>query len=181
MKKDNFWWVCCISVAFLFFVFCSVVVYADDPEEGDIPDWAYTVAIDDTVSDPPADPVPQVITPDNVVYQETGNAESYQIGDAVSVDTPAQLLTTDPAAIVTTDLIPEDERAGFPAIINDLFGVYTPRTQSVCTYLPDGTTVTSTEIVPGVAGLDYSWISGVLLFALVLFGFLRFLGVIFKR
>lgn len=171
MKKDFFWWVCCLSIAFLFFVFCSVVVYAED----DIIPGVNNIAIDD--SDP-------LWSPDTVEYSETGNAESYQIGDAVSVDAPALLLATeasDPAVVVTTDLIPEDERAGFPAIINDLFGVYTPRTQSVCTYLPDGTIVTSTEIVPGVAGLDYSWISGVLLFALVLFGFLRFLGVIFKR
>lgn len=180
MKKDGFWYFCCISLAFLFFVFCSVVVYADEPEDEVIP-GVTNIAIDDTASDLPGDTVPQVVTPDNVVYQQTGNADNYQIGDSVSVDTPAQLLTADPAAIVTADLIPESDRAGFPGIINDLFGVYTPRTQSVSTYLPDGSIVTSTEIVPGVAGLDFSWISGVVLFALVLFGFLRFLGVIFKR
>lgn len=89
--------------------------------------------------------------------------------------------TTNNENVSTRDLQEESERSGFPQIVQNLFGTYQPRTQTVVTYAPDGTSYTSVEVVPGLAGLDWYWISGVLLFALVLFGLLRFVGVIVKR
>lgn len=57
-----------------------------------------------------------------------------------------------------------------------LFGSYNPRTQTVTEYLSDGSSVTYTEVIPGLAGLDWEWISSVALFALFLYAVLRMIG-----
>lgn len=66
-------------------------------------------------------------------------------------------------------------------IVASVFGTYSPKTQTVSQTLDNGTVVTSQEIIPGVAGMDWHWIAGVFLFAVVLWSFFRFLGVIFKH
>lgn len=68
-----------------------------------------------------------------------------------------------------------------PSLIGRVFGTYSPRTQTVTVYLDDGTTVESTEVIPGVAGMDFYWLAGVGLFSLVLWSFFRFLGVVLKN
>ena len=65
--------------------------------------------------------------------------------------------------------------------LKSLFGDYTPKTYNVTTYLSDGTVVQSTEIVSGIAGLDYEWLSSVALFSLVLYGLLRMIGGLLKQ
>lgn len=58
-------------------------------------------------------------------------------------------------------------------IIVNLFGTYTPVTYT------DGNNV---AVIPdGFAGVDWSWLSGVLLFALTLYCVLRILGGAFKK
>lgn len=60
--------------------------------------------------------------------------------------------------------------------IRSLFGSYTPRTQTVTTYY-DGQPISIEEqVIPGLAGLDYEWIAGVVLFALIVFCLFRLLG-----
>ena len=76
---------------------------------------------------------------------------------------------------------PTLETAGLPAVVRSVFGDYHQRTQTVTETAADGTSVTSTEPVPGLAGLDWYWLSGVFLFTIVLWSFFRFLGVVFKR
>lgn len=66
-------------------------------------------------------------------------------------------------------------------IVASVFGTYSPKTQTVSLTLENGTVVTSQEIIPGVAGMDWHWIAGVFLFSVVLWSFFRFLGVIFKH
>lgn len=66
-------------------------------------------------------------------------------------------------------------------IVASVFGTYSPKTQTVSLTLDNGTVVTSQEIIPGVAGMDWHWIAGVFLFSVVLWSFFRFLGVIFKH
>ena len=63
-------------------------------------------------------------------------------------------------------------------VVRSIFGDYTPVTESVTTYLADGSPVTTTQVVAGVAGVDWMFISGVLLFGILLYSFLRLLGVI---
>lgn len=76
---------------------------------------------------------------------------------------------------------PTVDAAGLPAVVKSVFGEYHQRTQTVTEIVSDGTSVTSTEPVHGLAGLDWYWLSGVFLFTVVLWSFFRFLGVVFKR
>lgn len=67
-------------------------------------------------------------------------------------------------------------------VVTSLFGEYQRRTYTVTQYDGSGSVIaTSTEYVPGLAGLDYAWLSGVALFALLLTGFFKLLGGVFRR
>lgn len=79
-----------------------------------------------------------------------------------------------------SSLDPEtEERDGLAGVVSGIFGAYTPRTYTTTTYI-DGQAVTATEIVPGVAGLDWPWLCGAGLFALMLFCLFKLLGGIWK-
>lgn len=64
------------------------------------------------------------------------------------------------------------------ALIESIFGVYTPITYDV---LDAEGKVLYTAVADGTAGVDWPYVAGVLLFALVLYSFFRLLGVVFKR
>lgn len=83
--------------------------------------------------------------------------------------------------IACTPISTASSDSALTSAVKAVLGTYQPRTQTVTYYLSDGTTTTSTEPVPGLAGLDWYWLSGVFLFSLVLWSFFRFLGVVFKR
>ncbi len=58
-------------------------------------------------------------------------------------------------------------------LITSLFGTYMP----VMTLAPDGVT----EVVAsGLAGVDWPWLMGAFLFAIVLYSFFRLVGVILR-
>ena len=61
-----------------------------------------------------------------------------------------------------------------------IFGEYTPKTQTVSTYYDGQLLDTSTEYVPGVAGMDMEWIAGVIVFTVLLYCFMKLLGGVFK-
>lgn len=68
-------------------------------------------------------------------------------------------------------------------LILTIFGAYEPTvTPTVVTSVVDG--VTSAEVVDvvasGAAGLDWPWIMGVILFAIVLWSFFRLVAVALK-
>ena len=69
-------------------------------------------------------------------------------------------------------------------LIIELFGRYEPVTYTEYFFYTaaDGTITTDfNEIVaPGLAGVDWPWLMGVLLFAIVLYSLFRILGVFFK-
>lgn len=65
--------------------------------------------------------------------------------------------------------------------IRSLFGTYTPRTQTVTTYYDGQPISTEEQYVPGLAGLDWEWLSGAALFALITFCLFRLLGGILKN
>lgn len=62
-------------------------------------------------------------------------------------------------------------------LIINLFGTYTPITTTLES--SDGTLYTS--VAPGMAGVDWTFILGVLLFALAFWGFLLLLKIVFWR
>lgn len=65
--------------------------------------------------------------------------------------------------------------------IRSLFGSYTPRTQTVTTYYDGQPIATEEQVIPGLAGLDYEWLSGVAIFALVTFCLFRLLGGVLRN
>lgn len=70
------------------------------------------------------------------------------------------------------------------SLIVQLFGSYTPvMTQELVPYTAaDGTVAYQLVdvVASGAAGLDWPWIMGVLLFAIVLYSMFRILGVFFR-
>lgn len=69
---------------------------------------------------------------------------------------------------------------GLSGVIADLFGTYTPKTQTVTVVASDGSTASYTEYVPGIAGMDMEWLAAVVLFALILYCIFRLAGGVFR-
>ena len=116
---------------------------------------------------------------------EAGAAPAVDAGADTGVDNGSRVIVVqgEPAAAPQQSTMldpPTLETAGLPAIVRSVFGDYHQRTQTVTETAADGTSVTSTEPVPGLAGLDWYWISGVFMFGLVLWSFFRFLGGVLK-
>ena len=74
-----------------------------------------------------------------------------------------------------------DAEPTFLSAVTSLLGSYTPRTQTVTAYLSDGSTVTYDEYVQGVAGVDFEWLSGAVLFTMFLSSVLMMFGGLMKR
>lgn len=68
-------------------------------------------------------------------------------------------------------------------LIVRLFGEYTPVTYEVAVPVTSDGSVMEyyTAVANGVAGVDWEWLAGVLLFAIVLFSFMRIVGVFLKN
>ena len=109
---------------------------------------------------------------------DTGDTAQTETGSPVIVMQSGDTAATSRSVSLDT---PTLETAGLPAVVRSVFGDYHQRTQTVTETAADGTSVTSTEPVPGLAGLDWYWLSGVFLFTVVLWSFFRFLGVVFPR
>lgn len=126
----------------------------------------------DLLADPSADTTVSEMSPDD---PDTGDDEE----TAAITFSVLSIADLDEAE---TGVSGSGEEASMRDVIVQVFGEYSPRTQTVTQYLSDGSLLgTTTEIVPGVAGMDWSWISGVLLFALVLASFLKLVGVLLKH
>lgn len=81
---------------------------------------------------------------------------------------------------VEIDPYVDGEGGALVSVVNTVFGDYQPRTQTVTEVLSDGSTVTYTETIEGLAGLDWYWLGGVLIFCIVLLSFFKLLGSVFK-
>lgn len=163
-------------------------------------------AVDAPVSDAPVTdaPVPDVSEPSEPVTLETEADDKNIIVNvtlpAAATPSPEPSASPEPVEPVEETVSPEPDPVypaysvaalneaappaddtALSAVVSSLFGTYTPRTQTVTQYLPDGSSVTSEEYVPGVAGMDWPWIAGVCLFALVLFCFCKMLGGVLKH
>lgn len=75
---------------------------------------------------------------------------------------------------------PVESETGDPVMVDLITGVlgeYRRQTYTVEQYDSNGDLIaTSTEYVPGLAGLDWAWITGAFLFALVLSASFKLLG-----
>lgn len=74
------------------------------------------------------------------------------------------------------DVSAPDDADSMSGLLTSMFGTYSPRTQTVTEHLSDGSTVTYTEVVPGLAGLDWPWIASVALFFMSLYCIFRMIG-----
>lgn len=99
----------------------------------------------------------------------------------VTVNAPVSVTVEDntPAVVYSTDA-GSGVRSAFASAIVAIFGEYTPLTQTVTTYFADGSSVESVEYVPGLAGLDWVWIAGVVLFGITLYCIFRMIGGVLK-
>lgn len=61
-----------------------------------------------------------------------------------------------------------------------LLGEYTPILTTYETVLADGTIHTYEAVAQGVAGVDWPWVAGALLFIVVIYCILRMIGGIFR-
>lgn len=149
---------------------------------------------------PDVDPDPAPELPPEVDAENQGPAESAVLDTPGSsagsggLDAPAYDVTEAPNGGViieehsytrTVDIL------GLPASfsLDDLtmrsalvaiFGEYTPKTQTVSTYYDGQLLDTSTEYVPGLAGMDMEWIAGVVVFTVLLYCLMKLLGGVFK-
>lgn len=65
-------------------------------------------------------------------------------------------------------------------ILVAIFGTYTPVTTEVSVTAADGTVSTVAQVVSGMAGVDWPYVLGVLLFAVILYSFFRLVGTVLK-
>lgn len=95
-------------------------------------------------------------------------------------DTPVSALYTLYALDETVSNDTDVDVMQLPALLVELFGEYQPRTQTVTEYLSDGSSVSYQQVIPGVAGMDFEWLSAVGLFALFLFCLMKLVGGLLK-
>ena len=124
----------------------------------------------------PAAPVVNVDPPD--VHVEVVLPSAAPTAEPTA--TPVPTATPEPVQVTTSLSDTSDpEKGSLKSIILQVFGDYEPRTQTIETSQGDQQTI-QTEIVPGVAGVDWPWLAGVLVFSIAFYGFFRILGVLIR-
>lgn len=149
-------------------VFCVVLSglsYAVEPDDSD----SVSVA-----TDAPADSSNEVGD-----SEDSPAAEDVTPGSDIYLTTSVEPVTMGYSTYEVTDVQERTESTVSQAVVS-IFGVYQPITHTVTDHLSDGSSVTYEQVVPGLAGVDWVWLSGVALFALMLWSLFRLLGVIVK-
>lgn len=130
----------------------------------------------------PSDTQAQMVDPE---VAEVTLEVLYQVLAAVEEDTSEIAANTGMAYVA--DLRPQDGSvqilSGLKSLVTSIFGEYTPiTTTSVITQTVGNDTYQYLveTVAPGSAGVDYEWIAGVLLFAILLYCFMRLLGGVLK-
>ena len=119
---------------------------------------------------------------------ETESTGEEVTGEETTGDDPfgSGVLYVEPDPVVmgysTYDLTAPDARteSTLASAVVSVFGEYQPITHTVTDHLSDGSSVTYEQVVPGLAGVDWVWVSGVAIFALMLYSLFRLLGVFVK-
>ena len=142
------------------------------------------------------------VVPDNALAsgpRENGALLSGELDDpdGISANADVDTLTliagfvsdiaTDPPVSTIEDLRPADAPVevltGLKALVTSIFGEYTPvTTTSVISQTVGNDTqqYLIETVAPGAAGVDYEWVAGVLLFAIMLFCLMKLLGGVLK-
>lgn len=116
------------------------------------------------------------------VITASGDVIDYEDYDAYYAASPEALVQQTASDSVSVRSYSADDttypEGSMKYVVSSIFGSYAPVTASVTTYLADGSTVTTEQVVMGISGVDWMFLCGVLLFSIVLYAFLRLLGVI---
>lgn len=135
------------------------------------------------VPETPVDPVPETPVVDPLpVYPvpDTSVVSPGLIYESGTGSVPA----AEEHQIFTITTIPEFALAALESgpvntmaqVVRDLFGTYTPKIQTVTTYMDGEPIAVEEQYVPGVAGMDWEWIGGFTVFLLMLYCLFRLLG-----
>ena len=120
--------------------------------------------------------------------EEAPSEDSSPSEDPPATEDPPPVEDTPPVEeehqMFTVTTIPEFARAAvesdagntMASIVRDLFGRYTPKVQTVSTYVDGELASAEEQYVPGVAGMDWEWIAGFAVFLLMLYCLFRLLG-----
>ena len=147
---------------------------------------------EEVVEDPAAAPA-EPVEIETTTTEEEGVTVNVTIQQSAASASPAEDLVE--GEEVTTEVIPEPstfmltspvvladaESGDVPSVMADVvvavLGEYQRITYTTEEYDTEGNLVSvSTEYVPGLAGLDYAWITGAILFGLLIAGGLKLLG-----
>ena len=136
------------------------------------------------MEEPPMDKTPE----SEPVWEEEEPEEVPEYPDfepieSVDTTTPMVYTVVDARGAASFDMGEESESA-LKNFVVSLFGAYEPiLTTSTVTETVDGEVVTTLidTVASGIAGVDFEWVTGVVIFCIVLFSFFRIVGVVFKR
>jgi len=154
-----------------------------EPDPAPAPDLPEAPAEDSAETSAPdiESPSPDLDAPADISGPGDLDAPAYDVtemptGDVI-IEEHTYTRTVDIAgALDALDLDDLTMRSALTAV----FGEYQPKTQTVSTYYDGQLLDTSTEYVPGVAGMDMEWIAGVIVFIVLLYCLMKFLGGVFK-
>ena len=151
--------------------------------EGDNP--PETVDVVESTPEPAPEPIPEPIPEPEPVpdpSEDPGQPPADLSGSRVEVgfENHDTLTVTSVSPYTLTSDSLDDAPQSLSAVVRNLFGSYTPRTQLVTTYYDGQAISVEEQIVPGVSGLDWEWITGVVLFLLMLYCLFRLLGGVMK-
>lgn len=167
---------------------CSVPVYADGEE--DQPPVDQPPAAAGESSEPVVVEVnPQInVEPTPIEVTSDGTQVDLYITFATPEPEPDAELAADvepePESLAVPDvhaLVDLQEPGGLAQVVVSIFGEYRPRIETVTSVDDAGVETVSESIVPGLAGLDWPWLAGAVLFAIMLHGFLALIGVVLKH
>ena len=122
------------------------------------------------------------VTVNVTIQQPEAAAASVEEDPVDGEEMAAEVLAVDAAYTVTSPTVLEDTQSDtadpvMVDVITSVLGEYRRQTYTVEQYDSSGELIaTSTEYVPGLAGLDYAWITGAILFGLVLAAGFKLLG-----
>lgn len=97
---------------------------------------------------------------------------------------PAAEAEPEPESLAKPDvyaLVDLQEPEGLAQVVVSIFGEYRPRIETVTSVDDAGVETVSESIVPGLAGLDWPWLFGAVLFSIMLHGFIALIGVVLKH
>lgn len=168
---------------------CSLVVpaLAVGEDEGD-PAPVIEVPAEPSV-DPPADlPVDESVPPDEdttvfdvlaspdttvtIPEEITGSVFNFDLNFNGAVQ-PVQYTSTE---IMPSSDGPDNTRPGLAGVVSSIFGDYSPLCYTVDTVIDGEIVDTDIQVVPGLAGLDWEWIGGIVLFSVMLYCFMKLIG-----